>query len=222
MKSKAILFLCFLSLSAFAQRSISILGDSYSTYQGYVAPNTNEMWYFEPRNPEATDVSDVKQTWWWQVCKEGGFKLERNNSYSGATICYTGYNGDDYTPRSFITRASDLGCPDIILVFGGTNDSWANSPIGEMKYENWTADDLKAYRPAICYLGQYLYNRYPNTQVYFLLNTELKPEIGDAMQEVCNRHGFNMITLHEIGKQWGHPNIAGMKAIAEQVLSAIK
>ena len=222
MKFKTLLFLCFVSLSAFAQRSISILGDSYSTYQGYVSPDTNEMWYFEPRNEEATDVSDVKQTWWWQVCKEGGYKLEQNNSYSGATICYTGYNGDDYSPRSFITRAASLGCPDIILVFGGTNDSWANSPIGEMKYEGWTAEDLKSYRPAACYLGQYLYNRYPNTQVYFILNTELKPEIGEAMQDVCNHFGFKMIVLHDIGKQWGHPNIAGMKAIAEQVLQAIK
>lgn len=222
MKIKTILFLCFVSLSAIAQKSISILGDSYSTYQGYISPNTNEMWYFEPNNPEATDVTDVKQTWWWQVCKDGGYKLEQNNSYSGSTICYTGYNGEDYTPRSFITRASNLGCPDIILVFGGTNDSWANSPIGEMKYEGWTADDLKAYRPAVCYLGQYLYNRYPNTQVYFLLNTELKPEIGEAMQDVCNRFGFKMIVLHDIGKQWGHPNIAGMKSIADQVLNALR
>lgn len=222
MKIKAIILLCFIALTANAQRSISILGDSYSTYQGYITPATNEMWYFEPWIDERTDVSDVKETWWWQVCKEGGYRLEMNNSYSGSTISSTGYNGEDYTPRSFITRASNLGSPDIILVFGGTNDSWANSPLGEMKWEGWTTDDLKAYRPAVCCLGQYLYNRYPNTEVYFLLNNELKPEIGEAMQDVCNRFGFKMIALHDISKTMGHPNKAGMKAIAEQVAKVLK
>ncbi len=222
MRFKITILLCFAALSLFAQKRIAVLGDSYSTYQGYITPATNEMWYFEPWIDQRTDVSDVKQTWWWQVCNNGGYKLEINNSYSGSTICYTGYGGEDYTPRSFITRAPNLGSPDIILIFGGTNDSWANSPIGEMKWEGWTKEDLYSYRPAVCYLGQYLYNRYPNTEVYFLLNSELKPEIGEAMQDVCNKFGFKMIPLHDIGKQMGHPNIEGMKAIADQVLEAIK
>lgn len=222
MKLKLTLFLAIIATTSFAQKRISILGDSYSTYQGYITPATNEMWYFEPWIDERTDVSDVKQTWWWQLIHDNGYKLEQNNSYSGSTICYTGYGGDDYTPRSFITRAPNLGSPDIILVFGGTNDSWANSPLGEMKWEGWTAEDLKAYRPAVCRLGQYLYNLYPNTEIYFLLNSELKPEIGEAMQEVCNRFGFTMIPLHDIGKTSGHPNIAGMKAIAEQVKEMLR
>ena len=63
------------------------------------------------------------------------------------------YDGNDYTDRSFITRASNLGCPDIILVFGGTNDSWANSPLGEMKHEGYTSQDLFSFRPAVSYRG---------------------------------------------------------------------
>ncbi len=106
-----------------------------------------------------------------------------------------GYGGEDYTQRSFITRADNLGCPDIILVFGGTNDSWANSPLGEMKFENISSEELFQYRPAVCYLAKYLYTRYPNTDIYFILNDKLKNEIGDAMQEACDKYGLKMITL---------------------------
>ena len=39
--------LALLSISAGAQRkAVSILGDSYSTFEGYVTPDTNEMWYY--------------------------------------------------------------------------------------------------------------------------------------------------------------------------------
>ena len=221
MKVKFTFLLLFIATVAFAQKRVSILGDSYSTYQGYITPATNEPWYWDPWIDERTDVNDVKQTWWWQVVENGGYKLETNNSYSGSTISYSGYRGEDYSARSFITRATNLGSPDIILVFGGTNDSWANSPIGEMKYEGWTKDDFYSYRPAVCYLGQYLYNRYPNTEIYFILNTDLKPEIGAAMQEVCERFGFSLIVLQDISRTQGHPNIEGMKSIADQVSRAL-
>jgi len=52
-------------------------------------------------------VVNVRLTWWWQLIKDGGYLLEKNESYSGATICYTGYNDEDYSPRSFITRIEE-------------------------------------------------------------------------------------------------------------------
>ncbi len=208
-----------LPLMVWAQerKSVAILGDSYSTFEGYITPATNEAWYLRQANLERTDVTDVSQTWWHILCSEGGYRLAVNNSYSGATISYSGYRGEDYSPRSFITRADNLGQPDIILVFGGTNDSWAGSPLGEMKYSDWETADFYNYRPAICYLASYLSNRYLYTDIYFLLNTELKPEIGEAMEEVCEHYGITLITLHDIDKMAGHPTQAGMKAIAEQV-----
>ncbi len=222
MKTRLILLFCLFALGAAAQRqSVAVLGDSYSTYEGYITPATNEPWYMAKRNEDCTDVDNVRQTWWHQLCQDNGLKLEINNSYSGATICFTGYNGEDYSPRSFITRADNLGCPDIILVFGGTNDSWADAPLGEMKYEGITREDLYSYRPAVCYLTGYLAARYPNTAIYFILNTELKPEIGEAMEEACSRYGITLIKLHDISKKAGHPDIAGMNAIASQVADVV-
>ena len=91
-----------------------------------------------------------------------------------------------------------------------------------MKFENISREELFQYRPAVCYLAKYLYTRYPNTDIYFILNDKLKNEIGDAMQEACDKYGLKMITLKDISKTTGHPNIEGMKQIAEQVGKAIK
>lgn len=71
------------------------------------------------------------------MVKEGGYKLGTIESYSSATICNTGYRDEDYSDRSFVTRCTNLGNPDIILICGATNDSWANVPIGEYKYSGW-------------------------------------------------------------------------------------
>ena len=109
--------------SAQVKKSVSILGDSYSTFENYIEPKSNEMWYFVKADPKRTDVTDVKQTWWHQLIKDGGYKLEQNNSYSGSTICTTGYRGEDYTERAFINRMDNLGSPDVLLIFGATNDS---------------------------------------------------------------------------------------------------
>ena len=47
----------FTSVSvSFAQKKLSILGDSYSTYYGYVTPDTNLCWYGVPEEKRENDV----------------------------------------------------------------------------------------------------------------------------------------------------------------------
>lgn len=220
-KISSLLLFALFALSAFAQKpSISILGDSYSTFEGYVTPSTNEMWYYE-ESGNRTDVNDVRQTWWWQVANEGGYKLCVNNSYSGSTIGYRGYDGNDYADRSFITRMDALGTPDVLLVFGATNDSWAGEPVGEYKYSGWTKGDFYTFRPAMAYMLQHIVNRYTNTEIYFILNTELRDDITESCKTICQHYGVPCIILHDIDKINGHPSIKGMRAISQQILKAI-
>lgn len=209
------------TLSAQSSKTVSILGDSYSTFEGFIEPNTNEMWYFIKADPSRTDVNDVKQTWWHQLIKEEGYRLEQNNSYSGSTICTTGYRGEDYTPRAFITRMDDLGCPDILLIFGATNDSWANSPIGEWVWSDWTQEQLKSFRPALTYMLQHVVDRYPNTEILYIINDGLKDEVTGSIVEACDHYGVPYVKLHDIDKTAGHPNVKGMKQIKEQVADAL-
>lgn len=203
-------------------KAVSILGDSYSTYEDFVTPSTNELWYYAKNSDQKTDVKDVRQTWWHQLIKENGWRLAVNNSYSGATISYTGYDGNDYSPRSFNTRMDNLGQPDIIFIFGATNDSWAGSPIGDFKYEDIKKADLYEFRPALAHMLRWMTDRYVNTEIYFILNTELKDEINTSVKTICAHYGVPVITLTEVDKISGHPSVKGMRQIADQVNSFLK
>ena len=222
MKQKTLFILTLVCLicgtcASYAQQKISILGDSYSTFHGYVMPETNLCWYGVPGEEKENDVTQVDETWWRLLLKEYGYRLERNNSYSGATVCHTGYDGADYSDRSFVTRMSDLGRPDIILVFGGTNDSWAGVPIGNYQYADWEKEDLYEFRPALCRLMDFLVTNYTNARIYYITNTDLSEPVTESIDVVCRHYGITNIRLHDIDKQWGHPSVQGMKSICEQV-----
>lgn len=199
-----------------AQR-VSILGDSYSTFEDFVTPSTNELWYYAKNKPEKTDVNRVEDTWWWQLIYQNGMKLETNNSYSGATIGFKGYDGNDYTERSFLKRMRNIGSPDILLVFGGTNDSWAGEEVGEYKYADWQWGDFYTFRPAMAYMVDWIKLHHPNVKVYYIINTGLRDDITESMKTICRHYDVPYIELKDIDKKSGHPSIKGMKAIAEQV-----
>ena len=198
-------------------KKVSILGDSYSTFKG-VGPSHYAPFYPNDRN----DVTEVEQTWWSLYIKAKGYQLEKNDSWGGTTICGTGYGGMDASRNNFIARADSLGNPDIIFVFGGTNDAWANSPVGEYQYADWSKEDCKSFRPALACLLDMLQKRYPKATIYSLLNSELREPINESMREVCKHYNVQLIEFHDIDKQNGHPSIIGMKAICDQLIEAIR
>ena len=199
---------------------VSVLGDSYSTFQGYI-PEGNEAWYYTPVDTSRTDVDNVTKTWWWQVINQAGCLIEKNDSYSGATVSYHGYDNQDYSARSFITRLPRLGSPDIILIFGGTNDDWAGAELGEYQYDHFTQADFYTYRPALAYLLQQAKERYPNVKILFIINSELRKEIVESTKVICSHYSIPYIELKDIDKKLNHPTVKGMKAIAQQVLEFI-
>lgn len=215
-----LLVCCSVGVLAQSKRSVSILGDSYSTFRGYVQPDTNAVWYPQP-DLKNNDVEDVTQLWWHQFIRDNGFRLCRNNSFSGATVCFTGYKGEDYSDRSFVTRLTDLGAPDIILVFGGTNDSWAKSPVGDYQYGAWQPQDLYRFRPAMACLLDGLQKRYPGTELYVIINDGLSDEVTASMKAISDHYGVKYIQLEAIDKQWGHPSQQGMAQIARQVARVV-
>ena len=77
------------------------------------------------------------------------------------------------------------------------------------------------FRPALACLLDLLQKRYPKAKIYSLLNSELREEINESMRVVCKHYGVQLIELHDIEKQNGHPSINGMKSICEQLLEAI-
>ena len=206
-----------------------IFGDSYSTFNGFV-PDGFAIYYSENERPE-TDVTQVSQTWWHQVIREANLNLVLNNSWSGSTIGYTGYdNIDCSTSSSFIYRFNQLiengffaeNEIDTVFVFGGTNDNWADAPLGEIKYSDWEEKDLFSVLPAVCYFLNLLSETLPQAKIYCLMNRDIKPEIVDCMKSACEKYGIVSVTFQQIDKVSGHPTVQGMEDIATSVLSTLE
>lgn len=232
-KITTILLMLMVAMAAMAQQKslrISIFGDSYSTYEGYLTPDTNAIWYYRPENKalhRQNDVRKVEETWWHQVITNMSATLEINNSFSGATVCYTGYKDkrgihQDYSDRAFITRSNKLGNPDVILICAATNDSWAGAPIGDYIFGNWTKEQLYSFRPAMAKLLHDVKANYPTAKLLFILNSELKQDINESIHTICAHYAVPCLDLHDIDKQQGHPSVKGMKEMATQVTKYLK
>lgn len=194
---------------------VSILGDSYSTFRGYNYPRDYSYWYPDNHSEKGFTVSDM---WWHILCERNGWGLYANNSWSGATICHTGFDGQDYSNKSFVTRVHDLGAePDIIFVFGGINDCWAEVPLGEKIYSDWTTESLYDFRPALSYVLHNLQSEHPNATVFFICNDLITDEYRVSIHEICSYYSIKCIDLYDIDKIKSHPTFIGMMQIADQI-----
>ena len=201
---------------------VYILGDSYSTFEGYI-PEGYNPWY-RPAPSDSTDVTRVEETWWHLLLSRSDGTILKNSSWSGSTICNTGYDGNDYSDHSFIARFERDFTDgffaenkiDTMFIFGGTNDTWANSPLGTLTYDDASPEALKQALPAIGYLFRRVSETLPDTRVIVMLNDVLKSEIETAEAEAARKFGFSCLRLHNIEKQSGHPDKAGMRTIADE------
>ena len=207
-----------------------IFGDSYSTHKEYIPEGYAFYYCTEGRSPDAP-VTKMRpdQTWWKRMMQATGATLVHNNSWSGSTIGYTGYAGDCSTTSSFICRYRKLlaegffekNTLDTIFVFGGTNDSWSNAPLGEEQYADWEEQNLFRVLPAICYFIATLKENHPNVRVIVIGNCDIKQEVIDGLEHAASYFGADFVGLHGIDKNSGHPTPLGMEQICEQILDAL-
>jgi len=203
-------------------KNVVILGDSYSTFEGFI-PKGQETYYLD--GAEYSDVWSVDDTWWGKLCKEFDLNLVLNDSWSGATVSYTWYNGVDCSKTSsFIHRFHklfdqgffDTHAVDTVFIFGGTNDCWADVHFGKKKFSDFKRSDLYYVFPAIAYLVSEIKNRL-GVEVVFIINDMLKPEVARFIKDACNRNGARYVQLKNIDKINRHPSKVGMIEIYEQV-----
>ena len=208
--------------------NIMIFGDSYSTYEGYI-PDGYAV-YYSGHRVDGPDIFDPKDTWWGRILALTDAKLVQNNSWSGSTIGYTGYDNDDCShSSSFIYRFEklleegffELNKIDTLFVFGGTNDSWSNAPLGELKYDGAEESDFFFVLPAVCHFAKRLSEVLEGTKIIFIGNCDIIIEITEAFKGVCERYGFTYVGLSGIDKFYGHPTELGMEQICEQILAKI-
>lgn len=204
--------------------SFAILGDSYSTFEGWI-PEGYEVYY--PRPEMVADVLSVEHTWWHLLMTKYNMELLLNEAYSGSTVC-TQVREKHPQSASFVERVQMAFSgertgkqPDYIFLFGGTNDSWLGRRKGRLEFRRWTDRKLRKVIPAYCFVLSRLTKENPNSQIVAIVNTELHPKIREAWLKAGERYGVKNVALQEIDKQNGHPTKLGMEQIARQVEAAL-
>lgn len=205
--------------------NILIIGDSYSTFDGYI-PKDYDTWY--TKDSEKTDVHDVTETWWWQLVKETDSNLIQNESFSGTTICNTERPNIPHTSfyyrleENLIANGFFENNPiDTIFLFGGTNDSWIDSPIGDIDNINFDEESLKHVLPAFYYIVKRLQSVAPSSKIIVVINSDIKPSIQEGFAKICEKLSVTYIQLKDIHKQNGHPDKQGMTEIKAQIISSL-
>ena len=158
---------------------LSILGDSISTFDGYI-PTDYNIFY-----PGSGNISTVEKTWWWQVMNATGMELNANASSSNTTITGDSLDTTGSAPGCSTKRMIDLTpgddgpAPDILIVFMGTNDFLRSVELGTFtepspQDEGVVNNFCDAYELMI----QKLNALYPNAEIYFC--TLLETNAGDV------------------------------------------
>ena len=208
--------------------NLLIFGDSYSTYKGCI-PEGYVYYYSEEGTDPEHPIRKMhkEETWWHRYISATGADLIRNDSWSGSTVCYTRYGGEDCShSSSFIyryRRLKDLGFfdnnrIDTVIVLGATNDSWCDAPLGELTFGGESENDLRSVLPAISHFMRVLRADLPDARILYAINSDvIKPKITEAIEELGERFGFDTVRLEGIDKLEGHPTADGMAQICNYV-----
>lgn len=147
---------------------LSILGDSISTFDGYI-PTDYNIFY-----PGSGDISTVEKTWWWQVLNATGMELNANASSSNTTVTGDSLDTTGSAPGCSTKRMVDLTpgddgpAPDILIVFMGTNDFLRSVELGSFTEPSRQDEGIvNNFCDAYELMIQKLNALYPNTQMYF-------------------------------------------------------
>lgn len=236
------------NLANYKGKVISVLGDSISTFAGYIPVADGFNLEHLPRYPQADLLTDVNETWWMQVIGELDAKLGINDSWRGATVSgaapvTTGTTGENAAMHN-LTRIRNLGSngtPDVILFYGGTNDLAHVSKVGtfdaasapteaDLTTKKW--DNLSdGYVHTLLRLRHY----YPNATIIAMLPTYTKSyytedklaQANAVLAQICEHYGVAYVDLRYCGITANdlpdgiHPGAAGMDYITDVVVDAL-
>ncbi len=214
------------------KKRVAILGDSISTFQDW---SNNVSNYQYPKSGVYEDFK-VQDTYWYQLIyqKMSNAELDVNSSYCGSTV----QNNASKGKPSFISRYSDLRSPDVILINGGTNDSWSYKlPLGTLDFD-LSLDQLDTYQFAQAYdkLIRLLKRDYPSAKIFLIIGDCLRdfPTYTKVITDLAAHYNLKTaqitfadrttMTYQRTGTSDVnvHPNKAGMKEMADQIWNQLK
>ena len=172
--------------SIYRGKTLSILGDSISTFAGYI-PSGNVTYY-----PGGT-VQAVSDTWWYKMLTALGMELDTNNSWSGSRVTTT----DGETSAGCMARCQDLGTdPDVIIVWMGINDF--NNEVDLGSYDGTTAlpADTTKFREAYAIMLDKILTAYPAAEVWVCTLPQCERNADTGFPEI----NANNVALFEFNK----------------------
>lgn len=229
---------------------LSILGDSISTYDGYI-PEGYVVYY-----PFSGEVTDVSQTWWMRLMEDTGMELCANGSSSGSTCIGDTQSIDDPKDGCSGYRISALvgkqgRMPDVIIVYMGTNDLLIGIELGDNDGTKIVEDKkIRNFSDAYTLILDELESNYPAAQIYcctlaqigdwgtdrpfitFTNNLGLTSEdYSERIRVIADNKGIPVIdlincgieidNLHEMTTDGVHMTPDGMECVERAVLSGM-
>lgn len=200
-------------LSSLEDKTISIQGDSISTFAGTITDG-NATYY----SASHKFVNSIDATWWGLLINECRMRLIRNDAWSGSRISGTGNNAMCSVARCSNIRhinstvdTYQYGAPEIIVVMAGTNDVSGNVEMG-------TADGaVTTYMGAFKTMLANLKSQCRNAKIvvfqlyrgnvldYANSGGKYQYEYQEAMANLCRRYGVYYIGPEHFGLSF--PNL---------------
>lgn len=236
-------------IGRYAGKRISILGDSISTFGDPSATNEDGTYCYSYYPAASCRYSedgvdsiqfDVENTYWMKLIRATGMKLGVNDSYRGTKVSGT---TNAFNLQTRINHLGEKGTPNVILVFGGTNDAGNGVTIGTFNTENpqnYTDAQIAAL-PVTTFADAYramlirLMKKYPlaeivvvlptfTTSYYTITDLDLYVEV---IKEACDFFGIKYIDARCTGinvynrdsflVDGIHPNAAGMDLLFQKI-----
>lgn len=196
--------------SRYQGKTISILGDSISTFAGYV-PSENAVFY----TGSNCGVSSVNETWWKRLIDALGAKLLVNNSWSGSRVTTT--NG---TESAACNRCDNLGdSPDVIVAYIGINDFNNEVALGEYNGNGEFPNVTTTFREAYAIMLSKILTKYKTSEVWVCTlpycerngdltfpeknaNNVLLNDFNNAICELANLFGVKVLEHAKCGMNY--------------------
>lgn len=238
-------------LGKYSGKKISILGDSISTYGVPGATNQDGTYCYSyyptatcrySQNGSDSIAFNVNDTYWMRLINMLGATLGINESWRGTKVA--GSDASAFNNQTRINHLGENGTPDLILVFGGTNDAGNNITIGTFNggvYTDYdTAEEIAAL-PVSTFADAYkamlirLMFTYPTSEIVCILPTytttyytiQKLDDYVEVIKEACDFFGIKWIDTRVSGitifnkqaylSDGIHPNVAGMALIANKI-----
>lgn len=200
------------SFSYFQSRSLSIIGDSISTYKDYIIDS------YKSHYP-ADDVNSVQKTYWKRIMDIVGGEIEVNASYASSTV--TNKRQSAGYP-SLCDRVNVLGNPDTIIIALGTNDSTDNVPLGDYDFDSNVSElDEQYFRNAYIKGIKMLQSAYPSAKL-ILISFSMGDDYKESIAFIANHYDLPYIDCSDNDTYDGkHPSYSGMLQACSQLSNYI-